>query len=200
MEEDDISHLMSGNKGVGYSLKTEGVIEDDWSDEFDDKDPEYWENYQGWEDDSTIEARQEAYLDQNLDIEESRVENLTRNKPINQEGAKNSLENFISSEDNEKARSENKTSVDLSKLESDLKVGNCVLSYRCSMMIEDMYETQDDNVKFCPNCKQEVYICNTIYELGHAMVLNRCVAFSSKRLLKQNYSLKGDDFDLGIPF
>lgn len=69
---------------------------------------------------------------------------------------------------------------------SDLTIRNCVFSFKCSAVWEQLEDTDNVAVRFCQDCQREVHYCDTDDELVAAVKLNRCVAFekeSGTRLL-----------------
>jgi hypothetical protein len=194
-DEDD---LLASNQGVGYSMKIDGAIEDDWSEEFDDKDSAYWEDHLGGPDDSVTEEQERSYSSSNVDFNDASVNNPSGPKNVKINAASN---NVNSNRDINKSVKNKEMDVGTKKLKSDLQIGNCILEYSCNMKIEDMDDTYDEGIKFCQRCKREVHICHTIHHLGYSIVLNRCVAFSRSQLLKEGSGIEDtDDIELGMPF
>ncbi len=63
---------------------------------------------------------------------------------------------------------------------SDLTIRNCVFSFKCSAVWEQLEDTDNEAVRFCQDCQREVYYCDTDDELVAAVKLNRCVAFEKE--------------------
>lgn len=59
-------------------------------------------------------------------------------------------------------------------------IRNCVLSYKCDSTWGKLDETDDVDIKFCDNCKKEVFFCHDDDDLVKAITLNRCVAFEKE--------------------
>lgn len=62
-------------------------------------------------------------------------------------------------------------------------IRNCSWGYKSEKTWDSLIATDKRNVRFCDDCDKEVYLCKTKPELADSVLLNRCVAFSS-RLLK----------------
>ena len=63
---------------------------------------------------------------------------------------------------------------------SDLTIRNCVFSFKCSAVWEQLEDTDSETVRFCQDCQREVHYCDTDDELVTAVKLNRCVAFEKE--------------------
>ena len=65
---------------------------------------------------------------------------------------------------------------------SEFTIRNCVLSIKCKKKWENMESEMDDDdnekIKFCSDCQQEVYLCETDEELAKNIRLNRCISIS----------------------
>ena len=63
---------------------------------------------------------------------------------------------------------------------SEFAIRNCVFSIKCKKKWENMKSDMDDDdnekIKFCSDCQQEVYLCETDEELARNIKLNRCIS------------------------
>ena len=55
-------------------------------------------------------------------------------------------------------------------------IRNCKFAYKCNKKWDDLEATGDAKVRFCQECRQEVFRCLTDDELAQAIRLNHCVA------------------------
>lgn len=60
--------------------------------------------------------------------------------------------------------------------DDSITIRNCTFAYKCQMKWENLYETEDDNIKFCKDCQKEVHYCDTDEELLEAIKRNKCVS------------------------
>jgi hypothetical protein len=77
-------------------------------------------------------------------------------------------------------------------------IRNCSWGYKCEKTWGSLIVTDSDTIRFCDACEKEVYLCKTKRELADSVLLNRCVAFSS-RLLKASDALAATNIDDDYP-
>lgn len=81
-----------------------------------------------------------------------------------------------------------------SGIQSSSPIRNCSWGYKCEKTWGSLIATDNSNVRFCDACEKEVHLCKTKRELADSVLMNRCVAFSS-RLLKASYVLASHKTD-----
>ena len=60
--------------------------------------------------------------------------------------------------------------------DDSITISNCSFAYKCQMQWENLYETENENIKFCKDCQKEVHYCETDEELLEAIKRNKCVS------------------------
>jgi hypothetical protein len=55
---------------------------------------------------------------------------------------------------------------------------NCVFGFKCSANWDDMKPADEQSVRHCSHCGENVYFVSTPDELNKAIELNRCVAIA----------------------
>lgn len=66
---------------------------------------------------------------------------------------------------------------DQPRLDDNLNVMNCALTYECSLKWTDLTPTKADNVRHCGVCDQNVTLCRTMHEYIQCATDGVCVAF-----------------------
>ncbi len=56
------------------------------------------------------------------------------------------------------------------------EIRNCEFKFQCPKTWDSLSLTTVHEVRFCEECKKEVFFCNTAKELKSAIVADRCVA------------------------
>ena len=56
-------------------------------------------------------------------------------------------------------------------------IENCAMDFYCSKNWNELIDTEVKDIKFCLECKKEVYFCNTLEEFESNSKLGTCVAF-----------------------
>ncbi len=64
-------------------------------------------------------------------------------------------------------------------IEERITLRNCKFGFKCSQNWFKLNETENQNVKFCKKCKENVYMVFKNEELAKAVQDNKCVAFDS---------------------
>lgn len=59
------------------------------------------------------------------------------------------------------------------------KVKNCDFKYQCDKDWDELEETSDSGIRFCHECKNNVYLCLNEDSFVKAIQLGRCVAAAS---------------------
>lgn len=68
--------------------------------------------------------------------------------------------------------------VALAESPSGVGVANCLQwQFKCPISLEKLSRTADAKVDFCSECKEHVYLCETIEDLGKHVALSHCVAY-----------------------
>ncbi len=62
------------------------------------------------------------------------------------------------------------------EFDEEITIRNCTFAYKCTAKWDDMSETEDEKIKFCQSCQQEVVYCETDEELVVAVKRNKCVS------------------------
>jgi hypothetical protein len=86
----------------------------------------------------------------------------------------------------------------------DLLISNCKgtnseWKFRCPLQWDFLLETEEEGVRFCGQCEENVYHITSDEELGRAIRLNQCVAISVPEGLAEEYSSYDGRFMLGRP-
>ena len=63
--------------------------------------------------------------------------------------------------------------------QKDITIRNCKFAFKCEERWAYLQTTEDDNVRFCDSCQQQVFFCKTDDELLIAIKNNRCVSIES---------------------
>ena len=81
-------------------------------------------------------------------------------------------------------------------------IRNCKFKYSCPMKWNDLEQTSDTDVRYCPTCKKTVHHCHTDEQLRIAILQDHCVAIkvSVDAALEAPSFDDSDDMELGIPF
>ena len=79
-------------------------------------------------------------------------------------------------------------------IKSSSPIRNCSWGYKCEKTWGSLIVSDNYTIRFCDACEKEVYLCKTKRELADSVLLNRCVAFSS-RLLKASDALAATNID-----
>lgn len=58
----------------------------------------------------------------------------------------------------------------------DKLIRNCDIKLKCKQRWEDMQSTDEDGIRYCEQCKNNVHFCFNDYELNEAIQNNWCVA------------------------
>lgn len=67
----------------------------------------------------------------------------------------------------------------------DYQLRNCFLAYECDAEWSALEETNDEKIRFCNRCNDEVHKCDNDAELAIAIRENFCVAITSP--FKENH-------------
>jgi len=60
-----------------------------------------------------------------------------------------------------------------------IEINNYVFSFRCPVSGKSLIKTDDPDMSYCEQCKENVYSCSTATELKAAVELGRCVEIKS---------------------
>ena len=60
---------------------------------------------------------------------------------------------------------------------------NCSFQFQCPLDWNKLQLTENEDVRFCSNCKRNVYFVHTQYDLNNFARAGQCVAFNSKNKL-----------------
>ena len=71
------------------------------------------------------------------------------------------------------------------EFEEKITIRNCTFAYKCTAKWNDMSETEDEKIKFCQSCQQEVVSCETDEELVVAIKRNKCVSIVTPYSISQ---------------
>jgi hypothetical protein len=63
---------------------------------------------------------------------------------------------------------------------SDLTIRNCLFSFKCTAIWEELEDTSEESIRFCQDCQKEVHYCADDDELISAVRLNRCIAIEKE--------------------
>lgn len=77
---------------------------------------------------------------------------------------------------------------------------NCPFAFRCTKQWLELKQTDSDKLRFCDDCQQPVYLCETDEELTEAIIQNRCVAIRVFPARHGFGSPTDEDWDIGFPF
>ncbi|VAW94412.1 hypothetical protein MNBD_GAMMA23-2547 [hydrothermal vent metagenome] len=58
-------------------------------------------------------------------------------------------------------------------------IQNCEFKYQCPKDWFELEESDDENIRYCNKCDQNVYFCKDEKELKQSIEKNRCVAIVS---------------------
>jgi len=88
-----------------------------------------------------------------------------------------------------------------------IDIRNCIFGFECKADWDAMRIMSDSNVRYCGECKKEVYQVSTKEELFDAIQLNRCVAIfdainmpgSPEKMISYDYPNRLPRPTLGVP-
>jgi hypothetical protein len=69
---------------------------------------------------------------------------------------------------------------------SNRKINNCWWGYKCPQTWGTLKETLNPNIKFCHECKKDVFKTNSEEELVENIQLNRCMYFSENLIMSES--------------
>ena len=77
---------------------------------------------------------------------------------------------------------------------------NCQFAFRCPKTWDTLQQGESDEVRYCTDCENNVYLCRTDGELAEAIQQNKCVAI----VLANEDSLDFDEeakpkMQIGVP-
>ena len=64
----------------------------------------------------------------------------------------------------------------MKKVETIIRNIECTFDFECDKQWDELETQIASNIKFCKQCKKEVYLCKTQEELDHARSLGRCIS------------------------
>lgn len=70
-------------------------------------------------------------------------------------------------------------------------IRNCQFAFRCTKQWPELARTDNDKKRFCDDCQQNVFLCESDAELTQAVIQNRCIAIPARSF--------GEDFEVGFP-
>jgi hypothetical protein len=79
----------------------------------------------------------------------------------------------------------------MKKVETTLRNIECTFEFKCDKQWDDLETQIASNIKFCTQCKKDVYLCKTQEELDHARSLGRCISIERVEIRM---------FTTGIPY
>jgi len=88
----------------------------------------------------------------------------------------------------------------------DMQIRNCVFGFKCDKKWENLTTTENMEVRFCNDCRREVFFCRTDAQLREAILYNRCVTIERiNPTTKKMHQLTGSpvrptDMDDDTPF
>jgi len=62
-----------------------------------------------------------------------------------------------------------------------IEIKNCKFEFACEMKWQDLKITDDNNIRLCNNCNQNVYFAQNNETLDRLVTENKCVAFQRMR-------------------
>ncbi|WP_462137562.1 hypothetical protein [Candidatus Mycalebacterium sp.] len=62
-------------------------------------------------------------------------------------------------------------------------IENCEFAFKCPLLWESLSETEDEKIRFCGECKRNVYICENDEELTKHAQRGDCVAVIKEQRL-----------------
>jgi len=71
-------------------------------------------------------------------------------------------------------------------------IRNCVFGKQCEKKWDDLVQTDNQKIRYCSTCEQNVYLCQDEYALSEAIQANRCVAVD----IAENVRLLGEPLPL----
>ena len=60
--------------------------------------------------------------------------------------------------------------------QQNVKIKNCDFEYQCPKSWEDLFETNVDSVRYCDQCKKNVYLSQSVIEVHQHAEKHECVA------------------------
>jgi hypothetical protein len=72
-------------------------------------------------------------------------------------------------------------------------IRNCTFAFRCVQNWQELEETDDRNIRFCPDCKKQVFFCSSEGEIAQAIKWNRCIAIENPERPKVLLGLPASD-------
>ncbi len=54
------------------------------------------------------------------------------------------------------------------------------MAFKCDADWDELFETENDDVRFCGSCQREVFFCHSDLDIAKNIKLNRCIAFISE--------------------
>ena len=71
-------------------------------------------------------------------------------------------------------------------MENKDKINNCWWGYKCPQTWNSLKETLNPSIKFCYECKKDVFKTDSEEELIENIKLNRCMYFSESLLISED--------------
>ncbi|WP_427551096.1 hypothetical protein ACQE3D_17605 [Methylomonas sp. MS20] len=71
-------------------------------------------------------------------------------------------------------------------------IRNCIFGKQCDKKWAELTQTDNQDVRYCSACEQNVYLCQDEYTLAEAIQENRCVAVD----IDENVRLLGEPLPL----
>jgi hypothetical protein len=71
-------------------------------------------------------------------------------------------------------------------------IRNCIFGKQCDKKWAELTQTDNQDVRYCSTCEQNVYLCQDEYTLAEAIQANRCVAVD----IDENVRLLGEPLPL----
>jgi hypothetical protein len=63
-----------------------------------------------------------------------------------------------------------------SKPKSKNLIRNCQFAFKCDAVWEELEKGRSSKIRFCSQCKTQIYFCNSDDDLRKNVIKNRCVA------------------------
>ncbi|BBL57525.1 hypothetical protein [Methylomonas koyamae] len=71
-------------------------------------------------------------------------------------------------------------------------IRNCIFGKQCDKKWDELVTTDNQDIRYCSTCEQNVYLCQDEYILADAIQANRCVAVD----IAENVRLVGEPLPL----
>jgi hypothetical protein len=78
-----------------------------------------------------------------------------------------------------------------SKPKSKILIRNCQFAFKCDAVWEELEKGRSSKIRFCSQCKTQVYFCDNDDDLRKNVIKNRCVAIEKTNHLGEVVVLSG---------